>query len=71
MIDYFSKDKFNLTNKIWRRIFWDEETGTVITDKSRQRFATLLILERLGFEIKRTKKDQETFESFNIKPSKI
>jgi len=71
VIDYFSKDKFNLLNKTWRRIFWDEETGTIITDKARQRFATLIILEHLGFKVKRTKKDQITFDSFNINPKKI
>lgn len=71
VIDYFSKENFNLANKIWRRILWDEETETIITDKARQRFAILLILEHLGFQIRRTKKDQEIFDSFKIDPVKI
>lgn len=71
VLDYFSKDTFNLRNSIWRDIFWDEETGNILTEKSRQRFATLLILEHLGFKIKRTKKDIEIFENFKIDPKRI
>ena len=70
-LDYFSKDTFNLSNKIWNNVFWDSETSTIITEKSRQRFAILLILEHLGFETKRTKKDQEIFDSFGITPRDI
>jgi DNA sulfur modification protein DndB len=70
-LDYFSKDTFNLSNKVWNKIFWDSETNTIITEKSRQRFATLLILEHLGFEAKRTKKDQQVFDSFKIQPKDI
>lgn len=71
VIDYFAKEKFNLSNKVWKKVFWDEETETMITDKSRQRYATLLILEHLDFQVKRTKKDQEIFDSFKINPLKI
>jgi DNA sulfur modification protein DndB len=71
VIDYFANEEFNLTNKVWKKIFWDEETEIIITEKSRQRYATLLILEHLGFQVKRTKKDQENFENFKIDPLKI
>lgn len=70
-LDYFSEDTFNLSNSIWKKIFWDEETQTILTEKSRQRYATLLILEHLGIEIRRTKKDQQIFDSFGINPVKI
>ena len=43
-IGYFAKDEFNLANPIWKRVFWDSETETIVTDKSRQRFATLFFV---------------------------
>jgi len=71
VLDYFAKNTFNLTNSVWREIFWDEETGNIHTEKSRQRYATLLILEHLGFKINRTKKDKEIYDSFGIDYKKI
>ncbi len=65
-LTFFAKDDFNLLNQSWKKVFWDEETATLITEKSRQRFATLLILEKLGVQINRTKKDKEIYDSFNI-----
>ena len=66
VIQYFAKDKFNLKHPVWKKVFWDEETGTIISEKSRQRFATLLILEKLGINVNRTKKDEEILAAFNI-----
>ncbi|HEX8561866.1 MAG TPA: DNA sulfur modification protein DndB [Flavobacterium sp.] len=66
-LEYFSKNNFSLNNKIWKKIFWDEETDTMITDKSRQRFATILLLEHLGIGVKKTKKDLEIAENFKVK----
>jgi DNA sulfur modification protein DndB len=71
VLEYFAKDDFNLANSIWNRVFWNSETQSIITEKSRQRYATLLILEHLGISIRRTKKDQEIFDSFNIDPKVI
>jgi DNA sulfur modification protein DndB len=71
ILDYFLKETFNLSNPVWNKIFWDAETETIITDKSRQRFATILILEKLGFEISKTKKDNEIFESFKINKKEL
>src|SRR3989338_5465657 len=69
--EYFAKDTFNLTNHVWKTIFWDEESNNIRTEKTRQKFATLLILNHLGINIKKTRKDIEMFESFNIDPSKL
>jgi len=68
---FFAKDDFNLRNRVWKKIFWDEETETIITDKSRQRYATLLILEHIGIQIKRTKKDIEVFNNFGMAANQI
>ncbi len=45
VIQFFAMEEFNLTNPVWKKIFWDSETETIITEKSRQRFAAMLILE--------------------------
>src|SRR5690606_16906177 len=65
--EYFSKNDFSLNNLVWRQIFWDEETQTILTEKSRQRFATILLIEHLGIEVKKTKKDIEIAANFKIK----
>ena len=70
-IKYFSKDNFNLTNSIWKSILWDSESNNITTQKTKVRFATLLIIEHLGIEIKKTKKDTELFQAFNIDPISI
>jgi len=70
-LNYFSKDDFNLKNKIWYRIFWDQETETLDTNKAKQRYATLLILDHLGIKVRRTKKDKEIFENYDINPNEI
>lgn len=70
-INYFKKDTFTLNNKVWNKIFWDEETENISTDKSKQRFATLLILEHLGIPIKRTATDLKTYKNFDIPANNI
>ncbi|MCK4408221.1 MAG: DGQHR domain-containing protein [Bacteroidales bacterium] len=65
-LDFFSKDDFNLNNPIWRQVFWDEETENILTEKSRQRYAILLILEALNINIRRTKKDIEIYKNLGI-----
>ena len=70
-LQYFEKDNFNLSNRIWKQVFWNEETGDIATEKARQRYATLLILDHLGVPIKRTKKDKEIFDNFGIRPKDI
>lgn len=70
-INYFKKDTFNLKNKIWRKIFWDSKTNSISSEKSRQRYAILLIIEHLGISVRRTRKDEDIFNSFNINPKEI
>lgn len=70
-IEYFRKDTFNLTNKTWKNILWDEDSNNITTQKTRVRFAALLILEHLAIKVNKTKKDIELFENFDIDPTKI
>lgn len=65
-INFFVNNEFSLTNKHFKKIFWDSETKTLIKDKSRQKFCKLLILESMGIEVKRTKKDIELLETFKL-----
>jgi DNA sulfur modification protein DndB len=66
VVEYFRRTDFNFTNKIWHSIFWDSETNTIVTDKMRQRFVTMLILEKLGFKIQRTKNDLKILQNFGV-----
>lgn len=68
---FFKKDNFNLENKHWKKVFWDKETQNISTEKSKQRFATLLILEKLGIKINRTATDQRIYNNYKIKPEDI
>lgn len=70
-VKYFSKDTFNLANPIWKSILWDSESNNITTQKTKVRFATLLIIEHLGLEVKKTKKDTELIKAFNIDPVSI
>jgi DNA sulfur modification protein DndB len=63
---FFSKDNFNLSHKSWKKIFWDEETNNIRTEKTRQRYASVLILNKIGIAITKTKKDKELSENFEI-----
>jgi len=70
-LGFFAKDNFNLRNAIWKKVFWDDETETLSTEKSKQRYATLLILENLGIAFKRTKKDQEIYDNYSINADQL
>jgi DNA sulfur modification protein DndB len=70
-IEFFNLDNFNLKNPVWNKVFWDKKVENINTNKANQRYAILLILEHLGFVVKRTKKDSEIFESFNIDPNSL
>jgi DNA sulfur modification protein DndB len=65
-LNYFSKDDFNLKNKIWRQVFQDPELKTLKTDKSLQKFAIQLILKHLEINFSMTKKDKVVYDNFNI-----
>lgn len=70
-LKYFSKDTFNLNNRIWKLVFLDPELKVLKTDKTLQKFAIQLILKHLKIDIKLTKKDKVVFANFSIDPSKI
>jgi DNA sulfur modification protein DndB len=69
VFNYFKKDDFNLENEVWKRIFIDEETGALKTEKSHQKYAVQLILKHLGIDFKFTKKEKEIYQKFDIDPS--
>ncbi|NOT93840.1 DGQHR domain-containing protein [Ferruginibacter sp.] len=70
-LNYFKKDSFNLANKYWKKVFLDDETDTLSTEKSKQRFASLLILENIGIVINRTAKDRILYANYGIKATDI
>lgn len=71
LLNYFAKDNFNLKNKIWKKVFLDEETGRIKTDKEFQKYAFYLILKFIGVNLPLSKKDQEVYDNFNIDPSEL
>jgi len=71
LLDYFAKDNFNLQNIIWKKVFLDEETGRIKTDKELQKYAFYLILKSIGINLTLTKKDQEVFDNFKNDSSEI
>lgn len=71
LLKYFAKDNFNLQNRIWKKVFLDEETGRIKTDKELQKYAFYLILKSIGVNLPLSKKDQEIYDNFNIDPSEL
>jgi DNA sulfur modification protein DndB len=71
VIDFFSSHSFSIKNEIWKKIFVDAETGRIKTDKSAQKYAFQLILLKLGFNVKLTKKDKEIHDNFDIAPEDL
>lgn len=71
LLSFFKKETFNLENKIWKKIFLDEETGRIKTDKVLQKFAFQLILIHIGVSLTLTKNEKEIFEKFQIDPELI
>ena len=70
-LKFFSKDTFNLSNHTWKNILWDKESSNITTQKTRVKYATLLIIEHLGIPVNKTKKDLEMYNNFKIDPSSI
>ena len=70
-LKYFSKDNFNLKNKIWHQVFFDPEIETIKTDKTIQKYAMQLILKHLGINVRMTKKEKSVYDNFNIEPTRI
>jgi len=71
LFEFFAKEEFNLNNEIWKKVFWDEELGKIKTDKSLQRYAISLIIQKLKIKFKQTQKDKEVFESFGFDPETL
>lgn len=69
--ELFSSLDFSLGNPNWRRIFWDEEVGNMITAKTLQKYATKLLAKRLGIDVMLTRKEKELFENFKIDPMSL
>jgi len=65
-LNYFKSNNFTLEYKKWFNIFWDSETNNIATDKTRQKFVTMHILESIGIEVKKTKKDLEVQKGFAL-----
>lgn len=68
---YLKADNFNLANPIWNKIFWDQDTNNISTEKPRQKAARMLILEALDIPVKRTKKDLEVHQNLAIQASDL
>jgi DNA sulfur modification protein DndB len=66
VLDYFNKDDFNLSNPLWAKVFIDQETNTLKTDKPRQNMAILLICKKSGIPIEITQKEQILITKFDI-----
>ncbi len=65
-LDFFASNDFSLANAVWNKIFTDQETGRMKTDKTLQKFAFQIILKHLGINIRLTDKDKEVHEKFGI-----
>ncbi|MBV2195056.1 MAG: DGQHR domain-containing protein [Flavobacterium sp.] len=63
---FFAENDFSLKNPTWRKVFYDEETGNIRTEKSLQKFAVQIILLKIGIKLKLTQKDKEVHANFNI-----
>lgn len=71
VLQYFSQDNFNLSNRVWRKVFFDVELERLKTDKFLQKFVVQLILKHIGIDVELSKKEEEVFKNFNIDLSAI
>ena len=70
-LTFLAKDTFNLNNPVWNKIFIDIETESIQTDKPRQRYTVILMLEALAIPFKRTAADTKIYQSFNITAAEL
>lgn len=66
VLNFFVVNDFSLKNSSWRKIFYNEETGNIKTDKSLQKYAVQIILMKLDVNIKLTQKDSDVHNNFKI-----
>jgi DNA sulfur modification protein DndB len=71
VLAFFKKDNFNLNSKVWRRVFVNEESGTLKTDTDHKRYAAQLILKHLDIDFSFSTKERENYKNFNIPPDSI
>lgn len=71
VLAFFKKDNFNLNSEVWRRVFVNEESGTLKTDTDHKRYAAQLILKHLDIDFSFSTKERENFKNFNIPPDSI
>lgn len=65
-IDFFAKDDFRLTHKVWKKVFIDSEKKTLKTDKPRQLLAIQLICQKIGIELPMTVAEKAFMSNFKI-----
>lgn len=65
-IQFFAKNDFSLNHLIWNKIFWNEEVENIVTNKTLQNFAALLILKKLGYDFNLTATYKEIFNNYNF-----
>jgi hypothetical protein len=70
-IKFFANQDFSVENPIWKKVFYDEETGNLKTDKSLQRYAFQLIAKKIGCKITLSTKDLLVYNNFDFKISDI
>ena len=71
VLAFFKKDNFNLNSEVWRRVFVNEESGTLKTDTDHKRYAAQLILKHLDIDFSFSTKERENYKNFNIPPDSI
>ena len=57
------KDNFNLNSEVWRRVFVNEESGTLKTDTDHKRYAAQLILKHLDIDFSFSTKERENYKN--------
>jgi len=66
-IDLFIAHDFSLNNPIWNSVFWDNEKQSLITDTANQKYAKFLFFDKLKIPTRKTTKDLEIHENYNLK----
>lgn len=66
LLDYLDKDDFNLSNPIWKRVFWDKDTQEIDTKASKQRAAIHYLVNRLGHKPRLTPTDKKNLKALRL-----
>lgn len=71
VLDYFANDTFNIEHPVWRKIFFNIATRTLITTQEVQRAAILLLLDKFDISYVATPKDKAFLDNLQIDVSEI